>query len=131
MSGGLDRLVARLGEETGRTLRRLLAPRGRSRTTAQPSPGSAKIREEWEKAWDEWEACVAESADEDGRYVVREHHWEQPYLDGSSLAHDLEPFAARMRKILERVMDDGLAPDFCLLAAPRVSRAAGKQGTGR
>lgn len=114
---GRERLVARLGEETGGTLGRLLASRGRSHTTAQPSPGSAKILEEWGKAWDEWEACIAESADEDGRYVVREHHWEQPYLDGSSVAQDIEPIAARMRKILERVMDEGLAPEFSFLTA--------------
>jgi hypothetical protein len=114
---GRDRLVARLGEETGGTLGRLLASRGRSRTTAQPAPGSARILEEWGKAWDDWEACVAESADEDGRYVVREHHREEPYLDGSSLAQDLEPIGARMRKVLERVMDEGLAPEFSFLAA--------------
>ncbi len=106
---GRDRLVARLGEETGGTLRRLLVSHGRSRTKAQPSPGSAKVREEWEKAWAEWEACVAESGDEHGRYVVREHHWEEPYLDAPSLAQDLEPIATRMREMLERVMDEGLA----------------------
>ncbi|MEK7445178.1 MAG: hypothetical protein AABZ70_10010, partial [candidate division NC10 bacterium] len=114
---GRERLVARLGQETGGTLGRLLVTRGRSRTAAEPSPGSAKIREEWGKAWDEWEACVAESGDDDGRYVVREHHWEEPYLDGSSLAQDLEPIAARMRKILERVMDEGRAPEFSFLTA--------------
>jgi len=114
---GRERLVARLGEETGGTLGRLLVSRGRSRTAAKPSPGSAKIHEEWGKTWDEWEACVAESGDEDGRYVVREHHWEEPYLDGSSLAQDLEPIAARMRKILERVMDEGRAPEFSFLTA--------------
>ena len=114
---GRERLVARLGQETGGTLGRLLVSRGRSHTAAEPSPGSAKIREEWGEAWDEWEACVAESGDEDGRYVVREHHWEEPYLDGSSLAQDLEPIAARMRKILERVMDEGRAPEFSFLTA--------------
>lgn len=114
---GRDHLVARLGEETGGTLRRLLASHGRSRTKAQPSPGGAKIREEWEKTWAKWEDCVAESGDEHGRYVVREHHWEEPYLDGSSLAQDLEPIAARMREILERVMDEGLDPDFSFRTA--------------
>jgi len=114
---GRDRLLARLGEETGGTLRRLLASRRWSRTKAQPSPGSAKVREEWEKAWDEWEACAAESGDEDGRYTIREHHWEEPYLDGSSLAQDLEPIAVKMRKILERVMDEGLDPDFSFVTA--------------
>src|SRR6266851_4404464 len=97
---GRDRLFTRLGAETGATLRRLLASRATSRTKAPPSPGSAKIREQWDKAWSEWEACVAESGDEDGRYVVREHHWEEPDLDGSSLAQDLEHLAARMRKLI-------------------------------
>ncbi|MFQ5827879.1 MAG: hypothetical protein ACE5JD_01805 [Candidatus Methylomirabilia bacterium] len=114
---GRDRLVARLGEETGRTLRRLLASQGRSGTKARLSPGGAKIREEWEKTWAEWESCVAESGDEHGRYVVREHHWEEPYLDGSSLAQDLEPIAAGMRELLERVMDEGLDPEFSFLTA--------------
>ena len=104
--GGRDRLVARLGGETGETLRRLLESHGRSGTKARPSPGAAKIREEWERAWGEWESCVSESGDEDGQYVVREHHWEEPYLDASSLAGDLEPIAARMRAILARVMDE-------------------------
>ncbi|MFQ5830661.1 MAG: hypothetical protein ACE5JD_16135 [Candidatus Methylomirabilia bacterium] len=114
---GRDRLFARLADETAGTLRRLLASRGRSRTKARPSPGGGKIRQKWEKAWGEWEACVAESGDEHGPYVVREHHWEEPYLDGASLAQDLEPIAARMRQVLERVMDDELAPDFSFASA--------------
>jgi hypothetical protein len=42
---GRDRLLARLGEETGGTLRRLLVSHGRSRTKAQPPPGSAKVQQ--------------------------------------------------------------------------------------
>lgn len=115
--GSRDRFVARLGGETGEPLRGLLGSHGRSGAKARPSPGGAKIRQEWEKAWSDWEACVAESEDEDGRYVIREHHWEQPYLDASSLALDLEPIAARMRARLERVMDEGLAPAFSFSSA--------------
>ncbi len=114
---GRDRLVARLGEETGGTLRRLLATHGRNRTKARASPGAAKIRQEWEKAWAEWESCVVDSGDKHGRYVVREHHWEEPYLDASGLAQDLEPIAARMRELLERVMDERLEPEFSFLTA--------------
>lgn len=114
---GRDRLFGRLGAETGATLRRLLVSRATSRTKALPSPGSAKIREEWDKAWSEWEAYVAESGDEDGRYVVQEHHWEEPYLDGLSLAGDLEPIAARLRKLIVPVMDEDLDPNFSFLRA--------------
>ncbi len=53
---GRDRLFGRLGAETGPTLRRPLASRATSRTTTPPAPGSAKIREEWDKAWSAWEA---------------------------------------------------------------------------
>ena len=116
------------GRDTSQAAR---VPRAGSRTTARPSPGAAKIRQEWEKAWGEWEACVAESGDEDGRYVVREHHWEEPYLDGSSLAQDLEPIAARMRKILERVMDEGLAPSFSFLTRHRGHGRGDRVGTAR
>jgi hypothetical protein len=125
---GREHLFARLGAETSATLRKLLASRARGRMKAPPSPGSAKIREQWDKAWSEWEACVAESGDEDGRYVVREHHWEEPYLDASSLAQDLEPLAARIRKILERMMDEELDPDFSFLAA--IQEVDGEIGSG-
>ena len=114
---GRDRLVARLGGETGHTLRKMLESYGRKGSKVRPAPGAARILEEWEKAWGDWETCVSESGDEHGRYVVCEHHWEEPYLDAFSLAGDLEPIAARMLAILERVMDEGLEPDWTFLIA--------------
>ncbi|MBI2317133.1 MAG: hypothetical protein HYU75_09055, partial [Betaproteobacteria bacterium] len=78
---------------------------------------AAKIEEEWEKAWGEWDECVFESQDEDGQYVARDAEWEPPYFDGDSLALGLEPLAARMRPLLARVMDGDLAPGFSFLAA--------------
>ena len=77
-----------------------------------PIAGSAKIHQEWEKTWREWHACITESGDEKGKYILQEHHWEEPYLDTSALAEDLELIAARMRPLLARVMDEELDPDF-------------------
>jgi len=125
---GRDRLVARLGNETGETLRKLLGSHGQSGTAARPSPGAAKIRQEWESAWSEWESCVLESGDEHGRYVVREESWEEPYVDASSVAADLEPIAARMRAVLERVMDEELAPGFSFATA--IADLDGEIGSG-
>ncbi len=113
---GLDQLITRLGEETGGTLRSLLESRHAShRKSPQqslPIAGSAKIHQEWEKTWREWHACITESGDEKGKYILQEHHWEEPYLDTSALAEDLELIAARMRPLLARVMDEELDPDF-------------------
>jgi hypothetical protein len=114
---GLDRLVARLGEETGRAVRRILeCPTGDTRETLALA-GTAKICQEWHRAWTDWDDCVAESGREHGKYVYQEHHWEEPVLDAASLAEDLEPIAARMRKLIPRMVDDDLDPDFSFAEA--------------
>jgi hypothetical protein len=109
---GIERLGARLGPETAATLRRVLSAESETAKATGPQPSIDKIRQEWDSAWEEWDACVAETGDEDGKYVLQEHHWEPPYLDKSALAEDLEPIAARMRVLLPRVYEGNLAPDF-------------------
>jgi hypothetical protein len=95
----VDRLLQRVGSETGAALRRVLDA-GNSRGPIVP--GRAKIKEEWEQAWADWHSRIAEASDGEGDYVIREHHWEEPYFDPQSVTHDLEPIAARMRKLLSR-----------------------------
>lgn len=107
---GLDRLAAMLGEETGNTLRRLLASfEGGGRA---PEPGPGKVGQEWDNAWSDWGSLVFDSQSETGKYVAQDHHWEQPYFSPSSLADDLEPIATRMRKLLSRVFEEDLDPGF-------------------
>jgi hypothetical protein len=50
--------------------------------------------------------------DEEGKYVVQDHHWEPPYLDKSAYTKDLEPIAARMSNLIPPVFDRNLALDF-------------------
>jgi len=79
----------------------------------KPAAGTAKIRQEWESAWAAWEDCVAESGDEDGKYVLQDHEWEAPYFDTAAVANDLERVAARIRRLLPRVIDERLCkPTF-------------------
>lgn len=125
------RLIGRLGPETGGALDRLLkgGGGGRSRGTAHvATPSEERIRKDWKRAWSEWDRCVSESGDKDGKYVVQEHHWEEPYFDGSALADDLEPIAKRMWKVLPRVFDGDLDPGFSFAEA--IAESADEIGTG-
>lgn len=104
---GRKRLYESLGPETGGTLRGLLENR-----RAKPRKGRDKVRQDWEREWESWWEIVSESSYEEGRYIVQDHHWEPPYLDVSAVQMDLEKVAARMRKLLPRVFEDGLDADL-------------------
>jgi hypothetical protein len=73
---------------------------GPNESRAEPSPRTPPSPKRRRSAWSgkrrggEWKTCIAESPDEHGRYVVREHHSEAPYLDGTSLTEELELIAA-------------------------------------
>lgn len=114
----LERLCARLGPETGPALRRILRSSKKSRP---PRHSSDKVRQDWDQAWAEWGDHISDACLEDGPYVIQDHHWEQPYFDPGSVASDLEPIAAKMRKLLPRVFDDGLDPDFSFSASVKES----------
>lgn len=108
-SEGIGHLAAKLGPDTGAALRRALQS---SPKNASPNPGPAKVLQEWRKAWADWNGVISEACDEDGEYVIQEHHWEEPYFDPLAVAGDLEPIAARMAALLPRVFAENLDPDF-------------------
>ncbi len=114
----LRRLAAKLGSDTGAALLRALKARGGA---TEAMPGAAKVRQEWERAWGEWDGLVFEACDEDGRYINQDQEWEQPYFDPGSLAHDLEPVAAKMNTLLSRVFEEDLDPKFSFAQKVRES----------
>lgn len=109
---GVERLAARVEPETATTLRRVLSTRPETAKATTPQPSIEKIRQEWDSAWEDWDACIAETGDEGGKYVLQEHHWEPPYLDTLAFAEDLEPIAAKMRTLLPHVFERNIAPEF-------------------
>lgn len=113
---GVDRLAKKLRPETGNALRRALAAGHRK---GLPEPGPAKVREEWERAWEEWNDIIARACDEEGDYVIQEHDWEAPYFDPTSVTHDLEPIAAKMAKLLPQVFEKNIDPNFSFAQAVR------------
>lgn len=111
---GVDRLLQGVGSETSAALRRILDA---DYSEHLPTPGKAKVKEEWERAWKDWDTRIAEACDSEGEYVIHEHHWEQPYFDPLYVTHDLEPIATRMRKLLPRVFEENLDTDFSFAEA--------------
>jgi hypothetical protein len=79
---GIERLAAGLDAETAATLRRVVKSPRKSAKSKTARPTTGKTRQEWDLAWRDWDACIAETADEGGKYVFREHHLEPPYLPG-------------------------------------------------
>ena len=87
------RLCARLAPETSAALVPVLDPppsNARGSKTPVVVAGKGKFRQEWDRLWAEWEEVVAESGDEEGKYVQQDHDWEAPYSDPSSISEDLD-----------------------------------------
>ena len=121
---GRERLVASLEESTAETVDSLLRGRVRRKTAkgvrargARPRPSRDRVAHEWRQAWSEWDELASKTSDEHGDYVPHVHHWEEPELDTGSLAADLEPIGARMRKLVPRILSEGIDPEFSFLAA--------------
>ncbi|MGA2264677.1 MAG: hypothetical protein ABSH28_25015, partial [Acidobacteriota bacterium] len=114
---GIERMAAGLEMETAAAVRKVLKPTCRSKKSKASHPTIGKTRQEWDSAWRDWDACISETADESGKYVFQEHHWEPPYLDKSAFAEDLEPIAARIHPLLPHVFERNLAPDFSFAQA--------------
>ncbi len=113
---GIERMAAGLETETAAAVKKALKS-GASKKSKTSRPTVGKTRQEWDAAWRDWDACISETADEGGKYVFQEHHWEPPYLDKTAFAEDLEAIAARMHPLLPQVFDRNLAPEFSFAQA--------------
>ena len=112
---GRQRLLDGLDVETRAALTQALNPpkKGSLRGAATPVPaGRRKLQQEWEALWARWDAIVAESRDEKGRYVQQDRDWDAPYLALGAVADDLEVVGAQFRAMMPAVIAADLAPDL-------------------
>jgi hypothetical protein len=75
-----------------------------------------RIMEYWNSLWRNWHEIVAEVGNEEGKFAVQDHHWEEPYFDGSFFASDLEPVAQDMLGLIDDVYRSVGNPDLFLEA---------------
>ena len=62
-----------------------------------------RTMEYWNSLWRHWHEILADVGNEEGKYAVQDHHWEEPYFDGSHFASDLEPIARDMLGLIDDV----------------------------
>jgi hypothetical protein len=117
-----DDLLARIGPETAAALRSVLSPPlegARSPGPKAPAASKAKLRQEWGRLWEQWEAVIASANDDEGKYILQDAPWEAPYIDTDSVSRDLDAIAGRMRPLIPSVIAAGVAPDFSFADAVR------------
>ena len=110
---GLKALQKRLGPDTAASLERSLKAPDADSVKA----GRAKTMQEWKLLRGKWNEILAKACDEDGPYVIHEHHWEEPYYDPTALADDLDGVAAKMAPLVGLVFDENIDPDFTFAGA--------------
>jgi hypothetical protein len=62
-----------------------------------------RTMEYWNSLWRHWHEILADVGNEEGKYAVQDHHWEEPHFDGSYFASDLEPIARDMLGLIADV----------------------------
>jgi len=68
------------------------------------------LEQTWSALWQEWDHIVDEAAQEDGNYIVRERHWEEPYFDSTTFVRDLERVTKEMRPLLRTAFEKEFVP---------------------
>ena len=105
-----DRVLARLQADTRQTVQQIITPDSPKAARGKPV-STARQAQTWAELWDEWNAVVAEAAQEEGEYIAQEAHWEPPYFDETAFADDLEKIAVKMRPLLRTAFENGFSPD--------------------
>lgn len=109
-----DQVLDQLQPDTRQTVQHILSPpqaAGHPQTTQATPVSLAKLEQRWSQLWGEWYDTVEEAAQEEGKYLVQEEHWEPPYFDSSTFMEDLEKVAEKMRPLLQTAFRNNFPPD--------------------
>jgi hypothetical protein len=79
-----------------------------------------RTMEYWNSLWRHWHEILADVGNEEGKYAVQDHHWEEPYFDGSYFASDLEPIARDMLGLIDDVYASVEYPDLFIEALEEI-----------
>src|SRR5712691_6547774 len=109
----VENVLDQLQPDTRHTVQTILGPPDPSDPTQEkqaPSVSLAKLEQTWSALWKEWDHIVDEAAQEDGNYIVRERHWEEPYFDSTTFVRDLERVTKEMRPLLRTAFEKEFVP---------------------
>ena len=105
--------------QTVQTILGLPDPSDPTQEQQAPSVSLAKLEQTWAALWQAWDHIVAEAAQEDGNYIVRERPWEAPYFDSTTFVRDLERVAQQMQPMLRTAFENEFIPATSFIDALR------------
>jgi hypothetical protein len=109
-----EQAIAQLPADTQQTVRQILIPSQPQALTQFPDSETvspAKQAEIWAGLWREWDIIVCEASEEEGKYIVREADWEQPYFDATTFIEDLESVANKMQPLIQIAFEHDFVPE--------------------
>lgn len=105
---------ARLQANTQEILTQIIAP---PQTVEQPTiskvqpTSNAKLAQTWSELWREWNQIIWQASQEEGKYIVQEVSWEEPYFDDCTFVEDLEAVAQKMKPLVKTAFENGFSND--------------------
>ncbi|WP_019502349.1 hypothetical protein [Pseudanabaena sp. PCC 6802] len=117
-----EQAIAQLSPNTQQVIKQILAlpPTDRPAQTNAPTEQTVSLAKQaqiWSELWQDWDAIVEEAAQEEGKYIVQEEHWEPPYFDATTFNEDLEKLADKMLPMVQIAFEHGFTPDRSFVAA--------------
>jgi hypothetical protein len=106
--------LAQLQPDTKATLTRIITPPQiiEQENTTETQPTSlAKLAQTWSELWQEWNQVIWEASEEEGKYIVQEERWEEPYFDNCTFVEDLEAIAQKMKPLVKTAFENGFSYD--------------------
>ncbi|MCG6134707.1 MAG: hypothetical protein MET45_08585 [Nostoc sp. LLA-1] len=71
----------------------------------------AKLAQTWSQLWGEWNQIIWQASQEEGKYIVQEERWEEPYFDDCTFVEDLEAVAQKMKPLVKTAFENGFSYD--------------------
>jgi hypothetical protein len=108
-----EQVISQLPTDTQQTVRQILDPSQPQVSTQFADPETvslAKQAEVWAGLWQEWDTVVCEASEEEGKYIVREADWEEPYFDTTTFIEDLEIVANKMQPLIQIAFEHKFSP---------------------
>jgi hypothetical protein len=109
-----EQAISQLLTDTQQTVRQILDPSQPQASTQfadAETVSLAKQAEVWAGLWREWDTVVCEAAEEEGKYIVREADWEEPYFDATTFIEDLESVAHKMEPLIQTAFEHEFSPE--------------------
>jgi hypothetical protein len=109
-----EQAISQLPADTQQTVRQILTPslpQAATKLTVIETVSLAKQAEVWAGLWREWDKIVGEASEEEGKYIVREADWEQPYFDTTTFIEDLEIVANKMQPLIQIAFEHEFSPE--------------------